>query len=103
MTNNSSNAAMPPLFSYAGDNFDQDFDIGLLSEYLFDSNPPQQSKQGQASSGENYGNSDYMNFENEDELNFENDDDGKNIYNKYCFTKNCFLIYYINFQRIKLK
>ncbi len=25
-----------PLFTYAGDAFDNDFDIGILSEYLFE-------------------------------------------------------------------
>ena len=27
---------IPPLFTFSGDAFDNDFDIGLLSEYLFD-------------------------------------------------------------------
>lgn len=38
---NSSSYA-PPMFSYSSDAFDNDFDIGLLSEYLLDEeNPPQ--------------------------------------------------------------
>ncbi len=32
-------AYKPPLFTCSGDIFDNDFDIGLLSEYLFDEEP----------------------------------------------------------------
>lgn len=45
LTMNSSSYA-PPMFSYSSDAFDNDFDIGLLSEYLLDEenlsleNPP---------------------------------------------------------------
>lgn len=86
-----SSACMAPLFKYAGDsNFDQDFDIGLLSEYLFeDEKYMPQSKQGQnnnssSSSDPLYASSsDYMNFGNDDGLNFENDDDDDGKYNCY--------------------
>lgn len=33
---NSSTLYSPPVFSYSSDAFDNDFDIGLLSEYLLD-------------------------------------------------------------------
>jgi hypothetical protein len=40
------NPLVPPLFTFAGEAFDNDFDINLLSEYLFED-----EKQGVPSKG----------------------------------------------------
>ena len=71
---------MPPLFTYAGDNFEKDFDIGLLSEYLFDGSGPAQlnKQQSNSDSDQIYSNNDFINFANDDQLNFDDDDDDDN-------------------------
>ena len=66
-----------PLFTFAGDAFDTDFDIGLLSEYLLDDEREQDDN-----------NNDNSNLNINNTMNNVPYSDNNNIYNKQAFQLN---------------
>ena len=81
MSNNNNDIATQfaaPLFTFAGDAFDTDFDIGLLSEYLLDDEREQDDN-----------NNDNSNLNiNNTMNNVPYSNDNNNIYNKQSFQLN---------------